>query len=217
MGFRRSGLMLAVLLGAMAYGTACRQERKDPFAEAERNQPAPPPSLNLTPATPTPEPITFEEKKAAAQTATMLKDQATADKYWPLVLAEAETFGIQDARYSSTLNEAAYYYYFNGGMDTAEQLFRKLVEVRKQLDGAEGIEVANELLKVANLCGFNARVDEAEGFFKQALEIVEKNPQHEKYVEYKRRVLSDHAAALKKVEGRQADADALAAQAAAVQ
>lgn len=212
----RASLCLA-LAGALLSSAACRKERKDPFAEAEAKQPPPPPSLSAAPAVATPEPKTFDERKAAIQTAVMLKDIDTAKKYWPMVLAEAETFGIQDPRYFTTVNEGAYFYYFNGGMDVAEQLFRKLVEVRKQLDGAEGIEVVPELLKVANLCGYTTRNDEAEVFFKQALEIAEKNVGHEKYVEYKKKVLTDHAFVIGKIEGRQADAEALAAQAAAVQ
>lgn len=209
--------MLTVFAIGIVCLVACRQERKDPFAQAEQNQP--PPSLNqaAVATTPTPEPATWEEKKNAAQTAMAMKDKVTADKYWALVLAEMESFGIQDPRYATTLNEGAYYYYFNGSIDVAEQLFRKLVEVRKQLDGAEGIEVALDLLKLANLCGYTTRNEEAEVFFKQALEIVEKNVGHEKYVEYKKKVLTDHAFVLSKIEGRQADAEALTAQAAAVQ
>ncbi len=153
--------------------------------------------------------MSWDDKFEAAKLAAVDKRYEDAEKLFNECSTEAEKMDPKDPKVVTALNEHAYYYYLTvGKMPEAEAMFKRLVEARKKAVGETDPAVADDILKIANLCGFNKRIDEAVTYYKQALETVEKAPAHEKYKEVKTRILKDYIGTLRQ-NARDADADEL--------
>src|SRR6266852_1226738 len=105
--------------------------------------------------------------------------EAAASAHEALRVAEA-TFGPEDARTATSLNNLAFLYDKQGRYAVAEPLYRRALAIREKTLGPEHPDVAQSLNNLAALYCAQGRYAEAEPVYKRALAIDEKalGPEH---------------------------------------
>ena len=99
---------------------------------------------------------------------------AEAEEQWLAALEEAESFGPQDQRLTTTLKNLADLYYAQGEYSEAEPLYQRLLAVQEQALGAEHPDLAASLNDLAFLYDAQGNYAEAQPLYQRSLEIMEK-------------------------------------------
>ncbi len=138
---------------------------------------------------------------------------AEAERHWTAALKEAETFGEQDTRLATSLNNLALLYGNQGEYGEAEPLYQLALAILEKALGPEHPQVAAGLNNLALLYKTQGKYTEAEPLYRRALAIVEKalGPEHPNVAQ----VLGNYAELLRKTN-RDAEAAKLEARAKAI-
>ena len=111
---------------------------------------------------------------AAAAKAYQEGRYADAEKSLQATLKAAETFGPQDPRLATSLNNLAVLYKTQGKYAEAEQLYKQSLEIREKALGPKHSDVAQSLNNLAEVYRAQGKYTEAEPLYKQSLAIREK-------------------------------------------
>ena len=126
------------------------------------------------------ESTSWEMSNAAGMQAYQQVRYAKAEEAWLGALKEAESFGPQDPRLATSLNNLAVLYASQGKYPEAEPLHQRALAIREKALGPEHPDVATGFHNLAVLYASQRRYAEAEPLYRRALAIDEKalGPEH---------------------------------------
>ena len=148
----------------------------------------------------------WEKYNKAGMKAYRQGQYAEAEKQWVSALKEAETFGPQDPRLATSLNNLAALYKAQGKYAEAEPLHLRALAIREKVLGPEHPQVATSLNNLAELYRTQGKYAQAEPLYKRSLAIKEKvlGPEHPSVA-----TSLNNLAALYKAQGHYAEAEPL--------
>ena len=120
------------------------------------------------------ESTSWEMSNAAGMQAYQQARYAKAEEAWLGALKEAESFGAQDPRLATSLNNLAVLYASQGKYAEAEPLHQRALAIREKTLGPEHKDVATGLTNLARLYASQGEYAEAAPLYRRALAIREK-------------------------------------------
>ena len=96
-------------------------------------------------------PTNWENQVTAGRQAYDQGHYAEAKQYWKAALKEAETFGVDDTRFATSLNNLAVLYLAQGQYAQAEPLYQRSLAIWEKTLGPEHPDVATSLENYAAL------------------------------------------------------------------
>jgi tetratricopeptide (TPR) repeat protein len=127
--------------------------------------------LALWPAQALTQQSTWEQHMLAGNTAYRQGKYKEAEKLWKAGLEAAESFGTQDPRYATSLNNLALLYQTQGRYADAEPFHKHALRSREKALGTDHPDVAQSLNNLAELYRAQARYGDAEPLHKRSLGI----------------------------------------------
>lgn len=98
-----------------------------------------------------------------------------AEQAWNAALKEAQSFGANDSRLATTINNLALLHYSQGNLADAESLYKRALAIAEKTLGPNHPDTARGLNNLATLFQTQAKYEQAESLLKRALEISEKS------------------------------------------
>ena len=169
--------------------------------------------LALLPPTTHAQDTKWEKSNAAGVEAYQQGRYGEAEKRWLAALEEAESFGPDDQRLGTSLNNLGVLYQARGKYAEAEPLFKRSLAIREKALGAEHPDVIQSLNNVAGFYYNQGKYAEAEPLYKHLLAILGKflGPEHPNVA----LMLENYALLLRKMN-RDAEAEKMEARAKAI-
>ncbi len=155
----------------------------------------------------------WEKLNGAGMEAYERDHYAEAEKLWLAALKEAETFGGEDPRLATSLNNLAELYRAQGRYAQAGPRYRRALAIREKALGPEHPQVATSLNNLAELYRVQGKYAQAEPLYQRALAIWQKalGPEHPQVA----MVLENYTVLLHRLN-RDAEADKMEARAQAI-